>query len=189
MQSIKNYSPMVTGLAYLPFAIGIGLGSGGADAAAAGPHLPARRCGHRHGGGRHAYVWFSLLTPDQNTLAVLLPAQLVAGVGLRIGFVAATIGGVQNVAPKDSGAFGPVNTSQQIGGALGLAILASAAVTATGNEPAATATVERSPRLHRRPARRRRLLPRRHPPHAATPWPQQPATDHTRKGAQLSRVT
>ncbi|GAA2629149.1 MFS transporter [Actinomadura fulvescens] len=143
MQTVKDYAPMVTGLAYLPFAIGIGIGSG-----AVGPRLQARASARTvlatgMAVATAAMVWFSLLTPDQNPLITLLPAQLVAGIGLGIGFVAATIGGVQNVAPKDSGvASGLINTSQQIGGALGLAVLASIAVTTTQNQPAATAARE-----------------------------------------------
>lgn len=143
MQSIRDYAPMLTGVAYLPFAIGIGLGSG-----VAGPRLQARTS------PRNVLVigllvaavamgWFSLLTPDQNALVTLLPAQLVAGIGLGIGFVAATIGGVQNVAPQDSGiASGLINTSQQVGGALGLAVLAGVAVNVTENQPAGTAARE-----------------------------------------------
>ncbi|MFB4320352.1 MFS transporter [Actinomadura sp. 21ATH] len=139
MQSIKDYSPMVTGLAYLPFAVGIGIGSG-----AIGPQLQARTSPRvvlaaGMGVAAAAMVWFSMLTPDQNALAVLLPAQLVAGIGLGIGFVAATIGGVRDVAPEDSGiASGLINTSQQVGGALGLAALASVAVNATAGRPAGT---------------------------------------------------
>ncbi|WP_101791117.1 MFS transporter [Nonomuraea indica] len=139
MQTIKQYSPMITGLAYLPFAIGIGLGSG-----LIGPRLQA--CTSTRAVlavgmavAAAAMGWFSLLTPDQNPLFVLLPAQLAGGIGLGIGFVAATIGGVQGVAPRDSGiASGLVNTSQQIGGALGLAVLAGIAVTATANQPQGT---------------------------------------------------
>jgi EmrB/QacA subfamily drug resistance transporter len=140
MQSIKDYSPVLTGLAYLPFAIGIGVGSG-----VAGPQLQARTSPRNVLAigmtvAAAAMVWFSMLTPDQGALVTLLPAQLVAGIGLGIGFVAATIGGVQDVAPQDSGiASGLINTSQQVGGALGLAILASVAVTATENQPAGAA--------------------------------------------------
>lgn len=141
MQSIKQYPPMLTGLAYLPFAIGIGIGSG-----VAGPRLQARTSTRTTLAAgltvaAVAMVWFSLLTPDQHALVTLLPAQLVAGIGLGIGFVAATISGVQGVAAHDAGiASGLVNTSQQIGGALGLAILAGVAVTATASHPAGTTT-------------------------------------------------
>ncbi|NJP96665.1 MFS transporter [Nonomuraea sp. FMUSA5-5] len=139
MQTIKHYSPMITGLAYLPFAIGIGAGSG-----LIGPRLQARTSTRAvlatgMAVAAAAMGWFSLLTPGQNPLLVLLPAQLAGGIGLGIGFVAATIGGVQGVAPRDSGiASGLVNTSQQIGGALGLAVLAGIAVTATANQPSGT---------------------------------------------------
>ncbi|MCF6468489.1 MFS transporter [Nonomuraea sp. MG754425] len=139
MQTIKQYSPMTTGLAYLPFAIGIGLGSG-----VIGPRLQARTSTRivltiGMAVAAAAMGWFSLLPPDQNPLLVLLPAQLTGGIGLGIGFVAATIGGVKGVAPRDSGiASGLVNTSQQIGGALGLAVLAGIAVTATTSRPPGT---------------------------------------------------
>ncbi|GLY87541.1 hypothetical protein [Actinoallomurus iriomotensis] len=39
MQSIRDYAPMLTGVAYLPFAIGIGIGLG---SGVAGPRLQAR---------------------------------------------------------------------------------------------------------------------------------------------------
>ncbi|MFI7048832.1 MFS transporter [Streptosporangium sandarakinum] len=139
MQTIKQYSPMITGLAYLPFAVGIGIGSG-----VVGPALQARASTRTvlatgMAVAAAAMGWFGLLTPDQNPLLVLLPAQLAGGVGLGIGFVGATIGGVQGVASRDSGiASGLVNTSQQIGGALGLAVLAGIAVTATANRPPGT---------------------------------------------------
>ncbi|AVT37720.1 MFS transporter [Plantactinospora sp. BB1] len=143
MQTIKQYSPMITGLAYLPFAIGVGIGSG-----LIGPALQARTSTRNvlaigMAVAAAAMGWFSLLTPDQNAVLVLLPAQLLGGIGLGIGFVAATIGGVHGVAPQDSGiASGLVNTSQQIGGAVGLAVLASIAVTATTNQPPGTPVPE-----------------------------------------------
>lgn len=139
MQTIKQYPPMITGLAYLPFAIGIGIGSG-----VIGPQMQTRvstRTVLATGlaVAATAMIWFSLLTPDQNPLLVLLPAQLVGGIGLGIGFVGATIGGVQDVAPHDSGiASGLINTSQQIGGAIGLAVLAGIAATTTTSNPQGT---------------------------------------------------
>jgi MFS family permease len=64
--------------------------------------------------------------------AVLLPAQLVAGMGLGLAFVTITIVGVRGVAPNDSGIVsGLVNASMQIGGALGLAVLVAVASAST----------------------------------------------------------
>jgi EmrB/QacA subfamily drug resistance transporter len=63
----------------------------------------------------------------------LFPALLVGGAGLGVSFVSATIGGLTGVRPSDSGvASGLVNTSRQIGGAIGLAAI-SAIATASSN--------------------------------------------------------
>ncbi|WP_232667297.1 MFS transporter [Pseudonocardia sp. TRM90224] len=143
MQAVEGFPPMLTGLAYLPFAIGIGIGSG-----VVGPRLMASVSARTTlstgmAVGAVAMGWFALLTPDQNPWLVLLPAQLVGGIGLGIGFVAATISGVQGVAPQDSGiASGLVNTNQQVGGAVGLAVLAGVAVAVTAAQPAGTAVRE-----------------------------------------------
>jgi MFS family permease len=73
--------------------------------------------------------WFAGLGPATNAWAVLLPAQLVAGFGLGLSFVTATIVGVRAVAPQDTGiAAGLINTGQQVGGALGLSVLAAVAL-------------------------------------------------------------
>ncbi|MEV2269830.1 MFS transporter [Nonomuraea africana] len=139
MQVIKGYAPMLTGLAYLPFAIGIGIGAG-----AVGPPMLARTSDRTvtMTGLLLAAVgmaWFSLLTPDQNALTVLLPAQLAAGIGLGLVTVAVTIAGVRGVADQDTGiASGLINTTQQIGGALGLAVLAAIATAAAQIQPTGT---------------------------------------------------
>ncbi|MBK5993527.1 MFS transporter [Streptomyces sp. MBT58] len=128
MQIVKGYEPMITGLAYLPFAIGIGIAAGGV-----GPQLLAKvpeRSVIAVGLviGIAGMVWLSLLEPGQNAFAVLLPAQLVCGFGLGLVFVTVTIISVRGVSPEDTGiAAGLINTSQQIGGAVGLAILAATA--------------------------------------------------------------
>jgi predicted MFS family arabinose efflux permease len=132
MQVVKGYSAVETGVSFLPFAIGIGMAAGGI-----GPKLldkfPARAVtglGLLIAAG--GMVWLSALAPDSSPWAALLPAQLVAGIGLGLAFVTITIVGVRNVAPEDTGiAAGLVNTSQQIGGAIGLAALAALASTVT----------------------------------------------------------
>ncbi|MFJ9641248.1 MFS transporter [Streptomyces sp. NPDC101178] len=146
MQIVKGYEPMITGLAYLPFAIGIGIAAGGV-----GPQLLAKvpeRSVIAVGLviGIAGMVWFSFLEPAQNAFAVLLPAQLVCGFGLGLVFVTVTIISVRGVSPEDTGiAAGLINTSQQIGGAVGLAILAATASVITegrlpGDRPEALTT-------------------------------------------------
>ncbi|WP_432065866.1 MFS transporter [Streptomyces sp. C10-9-1] len=128
MQIVKGYEPMITGLAYLPFAIGIGFAAGGV-----GPQLLAKAPERSVISlglviGIVGMVWLSFLEPGQNALAVLLPAQLVCGFGLGLVFVTVTVISVRGVSPEDTGiAAGLINTSQQIGGAVGLAILAATA--------------------------------------------------------------
>ncbi|MCB5169603.1 DHA2 family efflux MFS transporter permease subunit [Streptomyces bambusae] len=135
MQLVKGYEPMVTGLAYLPFAVGIGIAAGGV-----GPQLLAKLPERTIVAlglviGTAGMVWFSFLAPGQNALFALLPAQLVSGFGLGLVFVTVTIASVRGVAPQDTGiASGLVNTSQQIGGAIGLAVLAATASVITENE-------------------------------------------------------
>jgi predicted MFS family arabinose efflux permease len=133
MQVVKGYAPMRTGLAYLPFAVGALIG-----ASTLGPRLLAhtsQRTVIMVGMALAAagMAWFSRLTPDKNALVVLLPAQLVAAIGLGLGSVAAT-------AAADRGAAaGVVNTTLQVGGALGLAILAAIATGTASNQPPGTA--------------------------------------------------
>ncbi|WP_324788399.1 MFS transporter [Streptomyces sp. H51] len=134
MQVVKGYEPMVTGLAYLPFALGMGIAAGGL-----GPQLLAKMPDRNVIVlglliGIAGMVWFSFVEPGQNPLAVLLPAQLVVGLGLGMVFVAVTIISVRGVEPQATGAAsGLVNTAQQIGGAIGLSTLAAAATVITEN--------------------------------------------------------
>lgn len=138
MQVVRGYSPMRTGLTYLPFAIGIIVAAAGI-----GPRLLSRyseRTVTITGLllAAAGMAWLGTLTPASNPFVVLLPAQLVASIGIGLAFVTNTIVGVRGVAPRDTGiASGLLNTSQQIGGALGLAVLvtiATAAIRGRGPE-------------------------------------------------------
>ena len=62
----------------------------------------------------------------------VLPAMIILGIGMGMSFVPVTIAGTSGVAPEDSGlASGLLNTTQQVGGSLGLAILSSVATSRT----------------------------------------------------------
>jgi MFS family permease len=70
---------------------------------------------------------------DGNYVVDLLPAMLLLGIGGGLAFPALMTLAMSGVAPEDSGlASGLVNTTQQVGGALGLAVLATVASEHTG---------------------------------------------------------
>lgn len=136
MQLVKGYSPLRTGVAYLPIAVGIGLAAGWL-----GPQSLARMSMRTvTAAGLFITVvgmaWFAVLTPGpgyrSGYLPMLLPAMIVAGIGFGLAFITTTIAGVYEVAPQDTGiASGLINATLQIGGAIGLAALATIASTAT----------------------------------------------------------
>ena len=73
--------------------------------------------------------------PDGTYLTDVLPGILVIGIGLGFTFVPLTLIGTTNVDARDAGlASGLFNTSQQIGGALGLAILSTFAANRTTSD-------------------------------------------------------
>ena len=135
MQVVRGYSAVHTGLAYLPFVAGVGVASGGLGPRLLGA-LPARiviaagmlLCA----GGLAWYV--ARLTPASDYFAVMLPAMLAGGTGTGLTFVGCTVTGMRDVAPRDSGvAAGLLNTSVQVGSALGLGALAAVASMVTRN--------------------------------------------------------
>jgi EmrB/QacA subfamily drug resistance transporter len=77
--------------------------------------------------------------PEQANYAVdLLPAFVLGGAGLGLSFVPITIGGLTGVARADAGiASGLINTSRQVGGATGIAIVTAVATAAARHADAA----------------------------------------------------
>lgn len=133
MQSVLRYSAFDTGLAYLPFGIGliltVGISSQLVTRVGVRPVLVAGLFLNGIG-----LVLFSLVTPDSTYLGHILPAMLVTAVGGGMGFVPVTIAAVGGVTDAEAGlASGLINTSQQVGGAIGLAVLSTIATTRTEN--------------------------------------------------------
>nr|MDQ2629499.1 MFS transporter [Actinomycetota bacterium] len=127
MQQVLGYSAIKAGLSYLPLAVSIILSAGIASSLvtkvgfkpilATGMVLIAA-----------GLLWFSQISPDGTFLADILGPSLLAAVGLGFAFVPVTIAAVSGVEDREQGlASGLINTSQQVGGALGLAILAAIA--------------------------------------------------------------
>jgi len=79
-----------------------------------------------------ALFWFSHIRVGGNFVHDLLPGFILMGIGMGGTFVAVTIAATSGVPARESGlASGILNTSQQVGGALGLAILTGLATSAT----------------------------------------------------------
>jgi sugar phosphate permease len=74
-------------------------------------------------------IWFSRVPAHDGHFYIdVLGPSLLAAVGLGLAFVPVTIAAVTAIEPSEAGlASGLINTSQQVGGALGLAILATIA--------------------------------------------------------------
>ncbi len=133
MQIVRGYSAIHTGVAYLPFVVGVGIASGGIA-----PRLLARwpaRAVTATGTVTFAgaLAWDVVtLSPTSNYFEAMLPALFVAGLGTGCVFVACTATGMRGVSPADSGiAAGLVNTGLQLGASLGVSAMAAIASTVT----------------------------------------------------------
>jgi EmrB/QacA subfamily drug resistance transporter len=138
MQQVLGYEPLKAGLAYLPLALTIIVSAGAASALVTRigfkPTLVAGMLFITGG-----LVWFAQVSaPGGSYVGDILFPSLLAAVGLGLAFVPTTIAAVTGIKPNEAGlASGLINTSQQVGGALGLAVLAAVA-TATTNDAIAS---------------------------------------------------
>src|SRR6516165_987211 len=131
MQQVLGYSPIHAGLSYLPLAVMIivAAGLGGQLVTRFGfkPILAAGMLSVALG-----LAWFSQISVHGSFLGDILGPSVLAAIGLGFGFVTSTIAAVSGVKEREQGlASGLINTSQQIGGALGLAVLSTIATTRT----------------------------------------------------------
>jgi EmrB/QacA subfamily drug resistance transporter len=127
MQQVLGYDALEAGVAYLPLAVGIiisaGLASNLTTKLGVKPVLVLGLLLTAVG-----LFWFAQISPDGTYVGDILFPALVSAFGLGFAFVPMTIAAVAGVEPHEAGlASGMINTSQQVGGALGLAILAAVA--------------------------------------------------------------
>jgi EmrB/QacA subfamily drug resistance transporter len=131
MQEVLHYSALKTGVAYVGLTLTIIVFSGVAQAL-------VTRVGVRWvltsglALSTVALVLFAQLPVHGQYWTDLFPAFMISGVGLALAFVPMSIGALTGVHPGDAGvASGLLNTTQQIGGAVGVAIATTVATTAT----------------------------------------------------------
>jgi EmrB/QacA subfamily drug resistance transporter len=137
MQQVLGYSAIHAGLSYLPLALTIvvAAGVGGQLVTRFGfkPILAAGLLFVSLG-----LLGFSQVSVGGGFLTDILGPSLLAAMGLGFGFVTSTIAAVSGVRESEQGlASGLINTSQQIGGALGLAVLSTIATSRTDHVLAA----------------------------------------------------
>jgi predicted MFS family arabinose efflux permease len=130
VQGPMGLGPLEAGFAFLPFSVGI------VAAAQLASYLITRtdpRWIAGAGGLLSAagMLWLSGLEVDSGYVTGLLPPMLVLSVGLGLTFVPLTLTAVYGVDRHDAGVASAVlNTTQQVGGALGLAALSTVASSA-----------------------------------------------------------
>ncbi len=137
MQNVLGYSAIKTGVSYLPLAVSIILAAGVASQLVTRIGFkPVLAAGMLLISG--GLLWFGQISADGTYLSDLLGPMLLAAVGLGFAFVPQTIAAVSGVAEREAGlASGLINTSQQVGGALGLAVLSTVAFPQIGDAAAA----------------------------------------------------
>ncbi len=133
MQEVLHYSALKTGVAYVGLTVTIIAFSAVAQAL-------ATRIGVRRvlpvglALSTVALVLFARLPVNGHYFTDLFPGFMISGLGLALAFVPMSIGALSGVRPADAGiASGLINTTQQIGGAVGVAIATTVATTFTSH--------------------------------------------------------
>ncbi|OIV35420.1 MFS transporter [Mangrovactinospora gilvigrisea] len=146
LQGVLHWSPLKTGLAYLPMTGAIIIGSTQISARLLTRVPPRWLAGP---GMTMAAIGLALLTRlniHSGYAGTVLPAILVLGLGMGCTFMAVISTATGSVAPQDSGVTSAaLNSTQQVGGSLGTALLNTIAASATTSWIAARAAGIRTP--------------------------------------------
>jgi EmrB/QacA subfamily drug resistance transporter len=133
MQGVLHYSALKAGIAFLPFAVGIVVAAAASSSLVPriGPRIPMT-AGMLV--GAIGLAWLTQIGVHTSYWAYVFGPELLMSLGLGFAFPALSSTALTNVDDKDSGvASALVNTTQQIGGSLGTALLNTVAATATAN--------------------------------------------------------
>ncbi|MFI7275969.1 MFS transporter [Streptomyces sp. NPDC049879] len=134
LQIVRGYSPVRTGVAFLPMVAGMIIGSTQIGARLV-MRVPPRAL--MVPGLLVASLGMLILTrlePDSAYVSVVLPAEILLGLGMGTSFMPAMSLATERILPTDAGvASAMVNVSQQVGGAIGTAALNTVAASATAS--------------------------------------------------------
>ena len=133
LQRVLGFSPLEAGFAFVPFTLGVIASAGFSQKlvpALGARDVPLIGLGLAFVG----LLTFLRLTPDSSYLTGLLPGILLTSLGMGLVFVPITLIATSGIPADDAGlASGLFNTSQQIGGAVGLALLSTFATNKTSD--------------------------------------------------------
>lgn len=133
LQQVLGYGPAATGMAFLPFCCGVVAGSAlaGRTLAVLGTRRMLAGAGAVAAAG---FGWFALaLTADGGFATAILGPSLVTAFGVGMAIVPLGTAATADVEPREAGmATGLINSSRQIGGSIGLAVLVTVAANVTG---------------------------------------------------------
>ncbi len=133
LQEVLRYSALRAGIAFLPFAVGLVVAAGLSTALVprVGPRLPMTL------GlliGAVGLAWLTQIGVDTSFWTHVLPPEVLMSFGLGLSFPALSSTALIKVADRDSGvASALVNTTQQVGGSLGTALLNTVAASVTAS--------------------------------------------------------
>jgi EmrB/QacA subfamily drug resistance transporter len=132
-QQVLHYSALKAGVAFLPFAVCLVLAAGASTVVVprVGPRLPMT-VGLL--AGAVGLVWLTQIGVHTSYWTHVLPPQILMSAGLGLAFPALSSTALTRVKDRDAGvASALVNTTQQVGGSLGTALLNTIAATATAS--------------------------------------------------------
>ncbi|MEV8435358.1 MFS transporter [Streptomyces chartreusis] len=132
LQVILDYSPVLTGLAFLPLTAAIIIGSTQIAARLLNHVAPRVLMGPGALLATIGMVLLTRLTVHSSYATDILPALILMGLGMGLIFMPVFATATAGVAPQDSGVTSAtVNTSQQVGGSIGTALLNTIATTSS----------------------------------------------------------
>ncbi|MER5475525.1 MFS transporter [Streptomyces sp. NPDC002734] len=134
LQGILGYSPVRTGLAFLPMSAAIMIGSTQISARLLPSTPPRMLMVPGMVLGAAGLSWLTFLEVDSAYATHVLPGMLLLGLGMGLTFMPVFSTATAGVRPQDAGVTSAtVNTAQQVGGSLGTALLNTLATSATSS--------------------------------------------------------
>ncbi|MEV4755203.1 MFS transporter [Micromonospora sp. NPDC049559] len=132
LQIVKGWTPVVTGLSFLPMVGGMIIGSTQIGARLMNRVAPRLLMGPGFLVAAAGMLVLTQLRVDSPYVGLILPGQILLGLGMGTAFMPAMSLATYGVQPRDAGvASAMVNTSQQVGGSIGTALLNTVAAGAT----------------------------------------------------------